>query len=389
MQKLFEIVQIMLDATTQRNRWFDLSDALVEYFEMRSALIFRAPMPRDEIPFAYYSAELRRPSSKRVVEFFEKGSDESEHVYVREFMKIPAFKLTTEEAAMHVGSWKQLPFSTERQLLQKLCGVQSRLPAVLNDTGPWRDVVSLHSAQHSKDVPKRVFKEMDMLLPLIGKAMNTSRAFLKLEETYGAKLSALNHISFGAALINDDGVVVYANDYLKDILLAKDGISISTDRRLRFSFDEMARSFELALQSACAPFSHLGIDHSSRISVKRDSLNEPYFMKVNSIHDTDREADIRDAFALVFVIDPTRPGSLSDSGIVDLDLLTEAERNVCRLLLNGASTNEIALMRNVSINTVRQQIKSILQKLRCRDRLHLYQVAFTTHLPLRNQSAKC
>lgn len=51
-----------------------------------------------------------------------------------------------------------------------------------------------------------------------------------------------------------------------------------------------------------------------------------------------------------------------------LDLLTQREREVLRLMADGATTAEMATLMGVSVNTVRTHVRNVLQKLGVRQR---------------------
>lgn len=55
--------------------------------------------------------------------------------------------------------------------------------------------------------------------------------------------------------------------------------------------------------------------------------------------------------------------AISNAEPACLDVLTEAEREVCRLMLGGHGNAEIAQTRGTSPNTVKNQVAAIFQKL--------------------------
>ncbi len=385
MKQLFGLAEITIGAITDPSLWTDLTNEIVECYSLRSASIFASPVTRNEFPAPYFS-DFFRKDGRDILEYFLGGGDESDRAVYERVTHVPEYILRTEEDLMGVSSHRELMFCKERELMRDVGGIQSRLTGVLNGISPWRDIVALHSIDHSIDVPERVFSEMNLLLPVIGKAMNTHRALETLKRVFNAKLGALDHLEFGAVLVSQSGAVLYGNSYFKELAGDGDGLSILPKGEIGFLDQETAAIFTRLVQTACAPHRNMQTRSSLTLSIPRRSRKMPYFIKAHALTDGDRETDVRDDFALLFVIDPTRAGSLSDSGILDLGLLTKSESEVCAYLLSGESTRRISTLRDVSMNTTRQQIKAVLAKLRCRDRLHLYQVAFTTHLPIRKLS---
>lgn len=384
MKTVFDLAAISIEAICDADRWTDLSDALVEYFGMRSAAIYRSPLPGQPVAAPHYSQLLLSPKAQRLINHFKKGGDETDQAVYRKLLDARPLQLMTELSFFGVVSEVDLPFCTERQILREDLGVQSRLAAVLNDAGPWRDVITLQAAQKPSEVDPSVFHEMNQLLPIFSKSTTTFRAFEVLKRQFGAALGALERLRFGAALVDASGQLLYENSYFKEVLATGDGIRKFRNGRLLVSDPRAAKHLEAALDVACRVFKDTAASVLPRICIPRKSGREPFFLKVHAVRDSAQETDFTSEFALLFLIDPTRSGSLSDAGILDLKLLTTAEANVCRLLLSGNTTRQISTKRDASLETTRSQIKSVLSKLRCRDRLHLYQVAFTTHLPVRN-----
>lgn len=387
MRTLLKIAELAVDAVSDENRWFDISDALADSFGMRSTAIYRSPLPGQPVSSPYYSRLLFTPEASRLMTHFKSGGDETDQAVYHMLLAAPPLQLMTELSFFGVPNENCLPFCTERQILREDLGVNSRLAAVLNDAGPWRDVVTMQAQQSPLDVPASVFREVDMLLPILSKSMATFRAFEVLKRQFGAALGALEMLNFGAALVDPSGRLLYENAYFQEVLANGDGIGRYRDGRLLIRSRSATRLFALALNSACHRNSISPDPMPEQISVPKRSGGEPFFMKLHAVRDRLGETDIAGEFALLFLIDPTRAGSLSDAGILQMKLLTRAEEQVCRLLLSGSTTRDISAKRETSLETARAQVKAVLSKLRCRNRLHLYQTAFTTHLPIRNKAS--
>jgi DNA-binding CsgD family transcriptional regulator len=64
--------------------------------------------------------------------------------------------------------------------------------------------------------------------------------------------------------------------------------------------------------------------------------------------------------------------------------LTDAESKVLELIVSGSSTDEIAQTRAVSPNTVRSQIKSLLEKTGSSQRADLVRLAAAVNPPIKD-----
>jgi DNA-binding CsgD family transcriptional regulator len=67
-------------------------------------------------------------------------------------------------------------------------------------------------------------------------------------------------------------------------------------------------------------------------------------------------------FAVIFVLDPENPPAIATDAFKRFFGVTSAEARVCEALLNGMSIQEIADSFNISVNTIRTQVKSIFRK---------------------------
>jgi DNA-binding CsgD family transcriptional regulator len=84
---------------------------------------------------------------------------------------------------------------------------------------------------------------------------------------------------------------------------------------------------------------------------------------------------------LLLVVDPEATDRVNADGIHALGVLSQAELDVCRMVVDGHSTAEIAERRGTSAQTATDQIKSALAKLSCATRLDIVRLAMATRPP--------
>lgn len=89
---------------------------------------------------------------------------------------------------------------------------------------------------------------------------------------------------------------------------------------------------------------------------------------------------------LLLAIDPEVGARLNADGLAMLGVLTEAEIEVCDLLVRGFETAAIAEHRETRAETTRDQIKAAAAKLACRSRLDILRLAMATTAPVRTPS---
>jgi len=112
--------------------------------------------------------------------------------------------------------------------------------------------------------------------------------------------------------------------------------------------------------------------------------SEPDISRVPIMIDSSKwsviEAGLKCAF--VTVIDPSRKKPLSSEGLTALGHLTTAESAIVQFLVEGHRPSDIAERRDVSVNTIKSQLKDVSRKLRCKSQSDIIRVAAATRLPL-------
>jgi DNA-binding NarL/FixJ family response regulator len=85
---------------------------------------------------------------------------------------------------------------------------------------------------------------------------------------------------------------------------------------------------------------------------------------------------------MLIVIDPDSGIHPSAEGLRSFGVLSEAELQVCELLVRGFTTKDVAERRGSSLETIRAQVKAASAKLACRSRLDMLRLALATAPPL-------
>ncbi len=99
------------------------------------------------------------------------------------------------------------------------------------------------------------------------------------------------------------------------------------------------------------------------------------------MRDVTGELDRGFAGAVVFVIDPEDTRAISTERLARLFVLSQAESEVVRAMVDGLSAAEIAELRGTTDGTVRSQIKSIYAKTGVRRRADLVRLAVSVNRP--------
>lgn len=370
--ELTKILISTVEAPLDESRWVDIADAMAD---------------RHDGHFVFYTLDMSRAAKGRLwlSEGFNKCADlaekfteneSPEEVAANKRIALAApFRLLTELDAFAVESDDDLPRMPFRDALQERLGTGCRIGAKLNDLGPWLDVGSLHISGRNISIPESIRQELAMLFPVFGKAIETGRIISNLVGRYGALFDLFDRLAFGAAFLDDDDRIVLANESLKS--MARDGDALRIDGAKRLVSPQGDRS---AISEIC--FAARQIDSSvgsSLALLTRRSGNASIIAKAAKV----QSQYVRSTpLVLVLFLDPEVEYPIDLSGVSALGQLTNAEQDVCRLLVEGLGTEAIADRRETAIATTQTQLKTAQAKLGCRSRLDLLRLVLATAPPI-------
>jgi DNA-binding CsgD family transcriptional regulator len=125
-----------------------------------------------------------------------------------------------------------------------------------------------------------------------------------------------------------------------------------------------------------------GLDSEKLLTVRRKSDRDDYILTIAPMRDPENALDAHFRGAIVYAVDPANVSIISTQGMAEIYGLTRAEDEVCQMLVEGLNTGEIVERRGVSPETVRSQIKRIMNKTRVQNRAMLIRLALSINLPI-------
>ena len=272
--------------------------------------------------------------------------------------------------------------------LREHFGVYRRIAARLNTHSAWYDALSVQYDEKIISLDDELLAPFRSYLPFVAQASELSKTFHVLKQRFRAVLAALDHYKVPVILLTPSGHVVLCNSAADIILSKADGLSLNTERLLHVAVaDERAHLQDLIARTAATARGE-GDTASGGLLITRPSGADPFYVEVSPLRDSDREVDARYQGAMLTVYDPDYAPMLDLKGFSAVHGLTTAEQVVTSLIVDGANTDEIAERRNTSLETVRNQVKSILRKTSSRSRTELVRRAVTSTIPVEQQISK-
>lgn len=281
-----------------------------------------------------------------------------------------------------VSNFDELPPSTIRDTINTW-GLKVRSTSMLNKSGPWMDGFF---CQHSslRECQSFVSNNLaEVILPIMSSSIALGRTLQALRSRFQASLSILDALGLAVFLVDETGCVIERNREAQRVLDTADGLSVTASKRLKLHAQDKTAELETMISAANGLLrGSINTTHSLMAS-ERPSGAYDYLISVRSLSDSQAELETGLKCAFVTVIDPSRDNALSVDGVATLGQLSEAESAVVNLLVQGFRPSDVAERRDVSLNTVKTQLKVISQKLRCSTQSDIIRVAAATRVPIK------
>lgn len=268
------------------------------------------------------------------------------------------------------------------QNLYHRCGVR------LCTHGGWRDSLAILYADHRDGIRSDESARLGAIVPHMGRAMEMQRPLLMLQRRFHHVLDVLDRLGIGVLILRSQGEVVLANREANRIVAAQDGLRLTSEKRLSL----VSPNDSTLLNAALSRIDQLArLQADSRIEalvIQRPTGGESYVLDLMPLREN--SGDLGNDFigAWAFLIDPDHRAMISIDGLRKNYRLTVAEGMVCGLLADGLSLRDIADSRNVSLDTIKTQARTIYAKTQTKNRRELVRRALSIVPPILDDSGR-
>lgn len=263
-------------------------------------------------------------------------------------------------------------------------GMYHTAGARLSEKNAWLDAVTVQFDITRGPITPAESRLLGVLIPHLARAIELHRPFSVLRRRYEAVLAALDRFQIAVFILTDQGRVAVKNKEALRILDSGKGLQEDVNGRLRATLSASNALLQKAITEAIATARATQSTDVSVVKIANREGTSALLAEISPFRDTGVELDRDFRGSLVFVIDPDHRRDISTKGMAELYRLTEAESEICRLVANGMNTPEMAETRGVAPETIRSQVKSVLQKTHSGSRLDLVRLALTINLPIDN-----
>jgi DNA-binding CsgD family transcriptional regulator len=201
---------------------------------------------------------------------------------------------------------------------------------------------------------------LELLVPHIQTALQVRRALGVNDQRLACAEAMANASSTAVFMVSRSGQIRHCNSAAEHLMRTGEGL-VSSNGRLRACESRTnATLLKLFQDAALSSLSISEPQPSHFLSLERPSGKRSLQLIATPLPETHRQRSSADL--LLLITDPERPPNFPDDALRALYDLTRAEAEVANGLLMGYSAEEIACLRRVSTGTVRQQLKSMLNK---------------------------
>ena len=219
------------------------------------------------------------------------------------------------------------------------------------------------------------FDLVNLLVPHLKRAFQIAVQLGGIQRERLALMEVLDRIPMGIVLMDEHRQPVIANRAAQRIFAQDDGFTLGPAgvRASRPAEDRALRSLVDAV--LISPPGKLVAD--TFMNVTRTSGGRAYPLMVSPLLDAPAESIGRDAAVALFVTDAENRQVSTTEILRALYSLSPAESELVQLLSSGHSLEEAARMRDVTINTVRTQLKRVFAKTQTSGQADLVQMVLT------------
>jgi len=200
----------------------------------------------------------------------------------------------------------------------------------------------------------------ELLLPHFVQARELCHRFDLAGQRRPPLSGALDRLPMAVFFVDTRGAVKETNRAADRLLAAADGIRFE-DGVLRADDPKQDGALARAIGEAARTGAGQGLQAGGALRLERASGRRPLELVVAPIHRAALD-DERPGSAVVFAVDPEQERPPAESVLRALYGLTPAESRLAVELASGLSLAESAESLQVSVHTVRQQLKMIFQK---------------------------
>lgn len=209
------------------------------------------------------------------------------------------------------------------------------------------------------------------LAPHLRRSCMIHKKFSELKSMLATDTDLLNRLPVGLVLFDKGGQAVFVNHMAETLIRCSDGFRLNTAGRCQADSVNETRALRQLISNAIEQ------GHGNAMNLHRGSSSRPLSAIVVSLQNQPLPFIGSVPTVALFLCDPDLPLNLDDSLLTQCYGLSPAEAKLATALLRGQTVSDYAQTRGISNNTVKTQLKQVLEKTETHRQSELIQLLTT------------
>ena len=368
--RLNDLILQIYECATEAQLWPEVMDQLKDHFRARGCILFEweDSLGSRVLHAPILTTNYKREALEQYMRDYGHLEEEDQNIYEQQSLSSNTIELVSE--SILYNSKKEY---FQRPHVKQLAayGIHYRLGGMLDKDNPHRSRFSLQLSESRGHLSDSEQRELSKILPHIAKSLGIGQQFAVQARNQQTLLSALDALDIGICLLSNRGEIITSNKEFERQNEAYSSFRKERNGRLSFRSSDAQKKLTALLETV-ENHGHFGArPRKEAVVVGDDSMQADLCIELIPLH---RSSDIGTAVfdgALLISRDTRKPIESNVDLVKKVYDFTDAESNVVELIAQGLKNSEIALRRDVSIETVNSQVKSVLSKSRSENRTQL------------------
>ena len=175
-------------------------------------------------------------------------------------------------------------------------------------------------------------------------------------------LQALDMLNVGVGMINRRGRLLFANQFVKQILRTHDGLEVTTRGMLVYQKTRCSVPLTVLQEPTTQARARAAFADNVAVVVKRPSGKRPLALVICPLSRVRSRPQLIEPAGLLFVLDPDLPVKVIESGFHQMYGLTVSESRLAQLLMSGRSLQECCEHLRIRPSTARMHLANLFAK---------------------------
>ncbi len=267
--------------------------------------------------------------------------------------------------------WPDEPGLLETEMFvetSKIFGVGRRFAVNMSGASDWNSGFVMHVDHRKTDISPESLRAASLIAPHLASALALEQMNNVLRKQYAVMLELLDSMDIGVCIVSQNGDVIIENRKASAVFADQDGISKKDGKIVAYPQASNGELRRRITQTALTAIGQASLPRNAMVITKR-SLRSPYWIEISPFGHAGNDLEKNLRGALIRIVDSDRKPKFKVEPFAKMVGLTSAEIEIGQLICSGYSASDIADIRGVSIHTARSQIKSILAKSGCSNRV--------------------